>query len=163
MTAIIALAIVGILLLLAELVLPGGIVGIGGAICLLASVTLTFINYGPMAGAVALVAVLILGVIMTWLWAKNFHRLPFTRRLVLNKAIDDSSEEKWLESLIGKCGISLTRISPSGHADIEGQKVDVMTESGSIEKGKGVKVIETRGPSIIVEENSSADNFSALQ
>jgi membrane-bound serine protease (ClpP class) len=70
----------------------------------------------------------------------------------LNKAIDDSSGEEWLASLIGKNGISLTKIAPSGHADIEGQKIDVMTESGAIEKGRSVKVVETRGPSIIVEE-----------
>jgi membrane-bound serine protease (ClpP class) len=152
MTAIIALAVVGIILLLAELVLPGGIVGIGGTICLLASVTLTFVNYGAMAGAVALVSVLIFGVIMLALWVKNFHRLPFTRKLVLNKAIDDSTEEDWLESLVGREGISLTKIAPSGHADIDNQKVDVMTESNTIEKGKSIRVIETRGPSIFVEE-----------
>ncbi|MDF1811173.1 MAG: NfeD family protein [Verrucomicrobiales bacterium] len=154
MTAIIALAVVGIALLLAELVLPGGIVGVGGIICLLAAVTLTFVNYGAMAGAIALVAVMVFGVIITALWIKNFHRLPFTRQLVLNQSIDDSSEELWLDSLVGKEGVTLTKISPSGHAEFDGEKVDVMTESGKIDKGKTVKVIKTRGPSIFVEEVS---------
>lgn len=154
MTLIIGLAVVGIVLLLAELVLPGGIVGIGGAICLLTAVGLTFVNYGPTAGLTAFVSALIFGVIMLALWIKNFHRLPFTRNLVLNQAIDDKSEEKWLESLVGKKGQALTNIAPSGHADIDGRKIDVMCEAERIEKGKAIQVIKTSGPSIYVEEVS---------
>lgn len=152
MTVIIALVVVGIILLLAELVLPGGVIGIGGAMCLLAAVVMTFVNYGVMAGFCAFLGVLVLGLIMLAIWMKNFQRLPFTRKLVLNKALDDNSEEEWLESLVGKKGRAVTKIAPSGHAEIEGKKIDVMTESGSIDKGKSVQVVKTSGPSIYVEE-----------
>lgn len=152
MTAIIALAVLGVMLILAELVLPGGIVGVGGTICLCIAIALTFLNYGAMAGAVSFVSVLLFGSLMLALWIKNFRRLPFSRSLVLNEAIDDTSVTEWLGSLVGKEGITLTRIAPSGHADIEGNKIDVMTESGVIERGRPVKIVETRGPTIVVEE-----------
>ena len=153
MTLIVVLAIAGMALVLTELVVPGGILGVGGFICLTAVVILTFVNYGSGAGALAFAAVLIFGFVTLGLWMKNFHRLPFTKRLVLRQAIDDKTEELRLHELIGKQGITLTKIAPSGHIDINGEKVDVMTESGVIDKGTSVTIVDTRGPSIFVEPN----------
>lgn len=154
MSVIIILAVIGILCILAELVLPGGIIGIGGVICLLASVVMTFVNYGFKAGAFAFIAFVILGFVMLWFWMKHFQKLPGTKQLVLDKALNDRSEDKRLAALIGKEGIALTKIAPSGHVEVGDEKLDVMSESGIIEKGASVKIIETRGPSIFVEELS---------
>lgn len=160
MTVIVTLAVIGIILLLAELVLPGGIVGVGGTICLLAAVILTFKNYGAMAGAVAFIAVLVFGLLFLAIWIKNFHRLPFTRNLVHNEAIDDTSVSDHLQALIGKTGVTLTTIAPSGHAEIDGEKIDVVTETGRIESGTTIKVVTTRGPSIYVEQVSDSGSVS---
>jgi membrane-bound serine protease (ClpP class) len=151
MTLIIILAVIGFAFLLAELVLPGGILGVGGFLCLVASVVMTFNEYGPRAGAYAFLGVLLLGFIMLVIWMKNFKRLPFTRQLVLQKEIDDHEEEDRLNRLVGKEGLTETVVAPSGHATIEGEKIDVMTEVGRIEKGQAVRVVEVRGPSIFVE------------
>ena len=152
MTIIVILAVFGILLILAELVLPGGIMGIAGFVCLAAAVAMTFVSYGPSAGALALVLLLIFGFIVLGLWMKNFHRLPFTSKLVLRRSIDDRSKEAQLRELIGQQGITLTPIAPSGHAEINGEKIDVMSESGPIKKGASIRVVDTRGPSVFVEE-----------
>lgn len=151
MTLIIILAIAGVALLLAELVLPGGILGIGGAGCLIAVVIMTWTQFGPQAGALAFLGVLVLGFLMLVLWMKFFKHLPLTKQLVLNKEIDDNSEEERLNSLVGKEGITSTVVAPSGYAEIEGEKTDVMTEVARIEKGQRVRVVEVRGPSIFVE------------
>lgn len=151
MTLIIILAVIGFAFLLAELVLPGGILGVGGVLCLIASVVMTFNEYGPRAGAYAFLGVLVLGFIMLAIWMKNFKRLPFTKQLVLEKEIDNRDEENKLNSLVGKDGLTDTVVAPSGHATFDGEKIDVMTEVGRIEKGQAVRVVEVRGPSIFVE------------
>ena len=90
---------------------------------------------------------------MTWAWMKFFHRLPFTKNLVLNAEVGDDEElQARQDAIIGKTGEALTDIRPSGKARIEGEKLDVMTETGVIEKGESIIVVDTRGPSIFVRK-----------
>lgn len=151
MTAIIILVILGIILVVAELVLPGGVLGIIGALCLLVAVGMSF-KQGPVVGLSMFLAVCIFGLVMTCLWMKYFRSLPLTRSLVLEEEIHDTSEADALNLLVGQVGFAVTDIAPSGHAEINDQKYDVMSESGSIEKSAKVKVVDTRGPSIFVEQ-----------
>ena len=152
MTVIIVLAVLGILLVLAELVLPGGIIGLGGVVCLVAAVVLTFVNFNATAGFVAIGLLIIFGFLTLGIWMRYFHRLPLTRNLVLNKSIDERSQEQDNQSWIGREGLTLTKIAPSGHMDVDGERIDVMSESGVIEKGVNVRIVDARGPSIYVEK-----------
>jgi membrane-bound serine protease (ClpP class) len=152
MTLIVLLAVIGMALIIAELVLPGGIVGIAGAICLIGAVVLTFVKFGATAGAIALVAVLIFGILILVLWAKYLHRLPLANKIVQQKTISDPAAKKQLADLVGRQGETLTKLSPSGHAQFGQDKLDVISESGVIEKGKKIRIVGTRGPSILVEE-----------
>lgn len=152
MTTILILAVVGILAVLAELVLPGGILGVLGALCLIGAVIATYVEYGATAGTIALVLFVVIGFVVLALWMKFFHRLPFTRQLVLRDeaGIDPSRETR--PSLVGQIGIALTDLYPSGKARIGDDKIDVLSEGALITRGTPIEVVETRGPSIIVRE-----------
>ncbi len=149
-TTIIVLSIVGILAVLFEMVLPGGILGVAGALCLLAMVILCFVEYGATWGLISLGILVAFGFVMTWVWMKFFHRLPFTRSLILKSEVGDDDELEARQTIVGKTGEALTDLRPSGRARIDGEKLDVMAESGVIEKGTMIEVVETRGPSVIV-------------
>ena len=152
MTAILILSLLGIVVILAELVLPGGILGIFGAICLITAVILTFIEYGATAGTAGVVVLFIFSLLTLRWWMKSFHRLPFTRKLILEDASGTSEESPERESLVGKTGITLTDLFPSGHAEIDGKKRDVMAEAESIPKDSAIEVVAERGPSLIVRK-----------
>jgi len=152
MTMLVLLAFVGIVLIIAELVLPGGILGVIGAICLVGAVVLTFVNFGITAGAIALVAVLVFGIVTLALWARYLRHLPFAGKIVLQETISDPTLRIQLAELVGKQGLTLTLVCPSGHAEFGSHKMDVISESGPIEKGKAIRIVGTRGPSILVEE-----------
>lgn len=151
MTIIAVLATLGVVLILAELILPGGILGLGGALCLLSAVGFTFSHFGPLAGAASLLGVLVFGFFTLSVWMKFFRRLPVTSRLVLRKAIDDRGVQL-SASLIGKEGVALTRLAPSGHAEVDGEKLDVMSQGGVIDKGCPIRIVDSRGPSLFVEK-----------
>ncbi len=57
-----------------------------------------------------------------------------------------------LEFFLGKEGISTTVLRPSGVADFDGVKIDVVSEGAFIPQDKKVKVIKVVGRSIIVRE-----------
>lgn len=154
MTLILILVAVGLAAILAELVLPGGLLGVVGAICLIGAVITTFLEYGATAGIIGLVLLLILAVATLGWWMKYFHRLPFTKQLILSDESGKADGET--KSLIGLSGVALTELMPSGHARIEGTKYDVIAESGSVSKDAAIVVVAKRGPSLIVRaaENS---------
>jgi membrane-bound serine protease (ClpP class) len=156
MTTILLLSVIGIIAVIAELVLPGGILGVIGAICLLGAVVATFVTYGVTAGTIALAAVVAIGLLSLRIWMRFFHRLPFTKQLVLNETVGVDEQVSMRTSLVGQTGISLTELMPSGRAEISGEKFDVMAEGAAIRRGATIIVIETRGPSVMVRETKES-------
>ena len=156
MTTILLLSVIGILAVIAELVLPGGILGVVGAICLLGAVVTTFITYGATAGTIALAAVVAIGLVSLRIWMRFFHRLPFTKQLVPNETVGIDAQVPARAALVGRTGISLTELMPSGHAEIGGEKLDVMAEGAAIRRGATIIVVETRGPSVMVRETKES-------
>jgi len=146
MTLIAILTIIGIVAILLELVVPGGVLGVLGGIALLVACLKTFTLYGATAGMIFSVILLIVTFAAFALWMKYFHKLPFAKNLILNDAVGgtDGSGEKSVhadQALIGKRGTTETDLQPSGRARIDGIRHDVMAESGAIEKGTEVEVV----------------------
>lgn len=150
MTLILVLSVLGIGAILAELVLPGGLLGALGAILLIAAVVITFLEFGATAGIIATVILLIIGFSTLGWWMKFFHKLPVTRKLILEDASGSDPKREDREQIVGQTGVTLTDLTPSGHARIGDRKLDVMTEAASIPRGTTVEVVAMRGPSIIV-------------
>lgn len=148
MTLILILCLVGIVSILAEIVLPGGILGVIGALCLIGAVIAIFVGHGTTAGLLASVALLVLGVLAIAAWMRWFHRLPFTRDLVLQETA--GNRDAPASSMIGRDGVAVTDLMPSGRAEIGGEKVDVIAEGSSIAKGTAVTVVGTSGPTLVV-------------
>lgn len=152
MTLILILCVVGILAVLAELVLPGGILGVVGALCLVGAVIATYLAYGATAGTIALAIVVLVGMATLSLWMRLFHRLPFTKQLVLGEAVGVDGGMRKRQDMTGRTGRALTDLMPSGRGDFDGEKIDVVAEGPSIRRDARIEIVETRGPSIIVRE-----------
>ena len=102
--------------------------------------------------AFAAVTVLLLPVIVGF----GFYMLPRTwvgRKLILRT---DTSAEKLrgsvadYPSLMDKEGVAVTLLRPAGMAQIEKQRVNVVTEGEIIEKGSRIKVVDVQGNRIVV-------------
>lgn len=159
-TAIVTLTIIGILAILLELFLPGGVLGIIGGLLLLAACVLTFGQHGFTAGLIYAVSATILTSAVFGLWMKYFHRLPIARNLILQESLHrgDSLDEDEVEggdakrhSLIGEQGTALTPIQPSGRVRFGDRRLDVITEGPAIESGSLVEVVD-ENPTPVVRE-----------
>ncbi len=157
MTLILILCVVGIVAVLAELVLPGGILGVVGALCLVGAVIATYLGYGGVAGTIALAIVVLAGMATLSLWMRLFHRLPFTKQLVLDDSVGVDAEMRKKQDMTGRAGRALTDLMPSGRGEFDGEKIDVVAEGPSIRRDARIEIVETRGPSIIVREIREGD------
>lgn len=150
----IILFVAGILLIIAEFFIPGGIAGLIGTISIIISLFVASGNVMQMAVSliVALFVTIFVVIIMTKVLGK---RMKFFRKIILNDAT--TTEKGYVSNhsrseLIGKKGVALTALRPSGTAMIDDERIDVVTEGEYIAKGQKIKVVKTEGMRIVVRE-----------
>ncbi len=158
MTILIGLLIAGYLLILAEFVVPGGILGVIGAICLLAAAVMGFFQFETSTAIMILVAELFSGVVLTVIWFRYFFDSPMGSALVLKDKLpsaESSDTKPGTTDLTGATGTTVTPLRPSGTARINDKRYDVLTEGKMVESGKEVMVVKMDGSHIIVREVES--------
>lgn len=140
----------GVLLLGAELYLPGGFIGAAGAICLLCAIFAGFKAFPEHGGAIAL-GIVALGVASIVLWMTVFPKTKLGKRLAITEDLSGSkSFAENLDALLGKQGVAQSTLRPSGYAEIEGRRVDVVTRGEMISQGTALYVVDVEGSRIVV-------------
>ena len=152
---IIICALVGVILLVVEVFMPGfGIPGISGAVLLLASIVMTWLEYGAKVGLGMAVAVLALMGIVISISLKSVNSGKLTNsELVLKDAVNDGgkSEREEMQLLVGKEGTALTALRPVGTVEFECGRLNVQADNEFIEKGARVRIMRINGTTILVE------------
>ncbi len=150
MALIITLLVLGAILLFLETLLPGLIAGVIGFLCLVAAVILGYRDFGYQTGTLILAGVLVGLLLGTWCWLKFFPDSRMARKFISQGSVGELGVEK--PELLHGTGTALTQLRPSGVALINGQRVDVVTEGGLIERGAAVRVVAVEGARIVVRE-----------
>lgn len=151
MTAIVVLFAVGVLLLGAEVFVPGAILGIGGVMALVAGCVLAFIDFGMVGGWVAVAVALALVGTMLFLEFAVLPRTRWGRRLFLTAAVTGQSPtEAALPGVVGQVAEALTTLAPSGYVDVGGRRYEAFCESGYAAKGTRLSVVRAETFRLIV-------------
>lgn len=134
MTLIILLFTIGILLLAAEVLVPGAILGIAGGVLLFTGCILSFLQLGPSEGFIAVTCTAIAAAIVFYIQFKILPKTPFGKRFFLRDEIDGTSValQDSARDLIGKTAKSVTVLSPSGYVLIDGTRYEAKSQSGLI-------------------------------
>lgn len=155
------LALLGIVLLLVEaFILPGfGVAGILGIIALLGGLMLSTVGDGAtmdaLIGAASRLGVSLVVALVASLAILRY--LPKTRvgkHLVLSTDLTAksgfTSEPLAEHELVGKLGVAISMLRPAGIADIEGKRVDVVSDGEFIEAGAQIRVDHVDGNRVVV-------------
>ncbi len=142
----------GFLMIVLEMFLPGGIMGLLGALAIVAGIVYAFTELGPGVGTTVLVAAALAGIVMFALWMHFFPRSPVGKRLTLNSSMSGGTSSADHAGLLGRTGHAITILRPSGTAEIEGLRADVVAETGVIASGATIEVVKADGMRIVVRE-----------
>ncbi len=148
-------------LIIAEVFVPsGGLISIFALACLVGGV-LIFFQHSTIAGWIGLIIALIMIPSVLVLAYKVFPKTRFGRHVLLapperqqGDAIPDSSN---LKQMLGAEGTVLTPLRPVGMCDFSGRRLECVAESGYVDKGKKVRVIDVESTQLtvrIIEETS---------
>ncbi len=157
---IIVLGIVGFLLLAAEVFVPGMVLGILGALSLVASVVVAYLKHGTFVGSVTLVVVLVGSTVGFVAWMALFPRTSIGRKLILASEPVPADKSR-ADGLLGQIGEALTPLRPAGTILLDGRKLDVISEGELVEAGDAVEIIRHEGLRTIVRKTAGAVGESA--
>lgn len=153
---IIICVLVGVILLVVEVFMPGfGVPGISGSVLLLASIVMAWLEYGPKVGLGMTVAVLALMGISISISLKSAGSGKLANsELVLRDAVNDGGkkEREEMQKLVGLEGKALTPLRPVGAAEFDCGKLNVQTDGEFIEKGSQVRIMRVNGTTVYVEK-----------
>ncbi len=141
-------------LIVAEVFVPsGGLIGIFAIVCLVGGVTI-FFHYSVVAGWVGVgIAAVMIPVVLVVAY-KIFPKTRFGKSVTLSPpereqgdAVPDTAQ---LKELLGAFGVVLTPLRPVGMCDLSGRRIECVAESGYVDKGKKVKVINVESTQLTV-------------
>ncbi|OIU70604.1 NfeD family protein [Rossellomorea aquimaris] len=152
----IILFVIGIILIIAEFFLPGGIAGGLGAAAVIGSIMLAGGNIMQMG--ISILIALLIAVIAMIIFVKVFgKKMKLFNKIILKDSTNTESgyvsNTNRLE-LIGKTGVTKTPLRPSGTIIIEDERIDAVTEGGYIAVNQQVKVVKVEGSRIVVRDIS---------
>lgn len=158
----------GVLLVGLEVfVIPGfGVAGIAGAAALIAGLGLTLIGAGAttavIVGALGRVAISLLVALAGGLaLLRVLPNLPFGRRFVLDTemraASGYESPPRADRLALGRVGVASSPLRPAGVADIDGMRVDVVSDGSFIEAGAAIEVTRVEGNRIVVRSRHPSE------
>ncbi|KHF31238.1 hypothetical protein LR68_00187 [Anoxybacillus sp. BCO1] len=144
---------IGLILLVIELFVPGGVIGFFGLGTLVWSLFLAA-KHSPFVTvslAVAVVSAIMMGI---WL-SRVSKKMALFEKIVLTD--EQRNEEGYVShearvDLIGKCGVAITVLRPAGTALIDDERVDVVTEGEYIERHRPIEVVDVDGLKVVVRE-----------
>ncbi|MFC2149333.1 NfeD family protein [Candidatus Auribacterota bacterium] len=153
MNWIIILLIVGLLFLCAEIFLPGMICGIIGLVSIISSIILSYAIFGTETGTYFLAATIVITGVAIYIASRIFPKTRMGRSITLQSTETDFSASKKTQiDLLNKEGIAISFLRPSGIAEIEGERLDVISEGDFIERGSKIQVINVKDNRIIVRK-----------
>lgn len=153
---------VGVLLLLAEVLVPtGGVLVVAALLCFAAGVG-TILYYGTAAEAVVAIIGLAVG-----LPATGYVAVAAWRRMSLDSVLDEpaaasAAAPSDLEALKGRTGKTVSPMRPSGTVEFEGRRVGAMTEGMPLEAGVWVRCVDVRRGQVIVRRMEDQPDLTGI-
>jgi membrane-bound serine protease (ClpP class) len=151
---VVLLAVVGIGLIMSEIFVPGGVLGFLGLCALVASIVIAATHFSA-AGIIATVALIAVAGVGAWLFTfRVLRKTRMARGIFLSTTQQGisvlSGTAEQYKRLIGKRGVAQSYLRPAGVADIDGERVDVVTEGEYVPAGTPIEVIELEANHLVV-------------
>lgn len=150
MSLIIGLLVTAFILFFFEIFVPGGVLAAVGGILLLTASGLAYTEWGFLAAVAILLGGLAGALSMFFVEIKMLSSSRLGRQLALQSAITARLNPRADDSLVGKEGVTLTTLAPTGKVQVLGQVHTAFAQDGYLEKGAPIKVVRIETFKLIV-------------
>ena len=153
MDTIIGLLVAAFILVFFEVILPGGILGIMAALCVILASWFAGAEYGAGIGFLTFVGSAAAIAILVYIEFKLLARTSIGSAFFLKSSVTGHSNIAPAEvSITGKKGNSLTRLNPSGKVAIDGRLYEAHSQDGYIEENQPIQVVAQDNFKLIIKK-----------
>ena len=144
--------IAGVMLIGAEVFVPGGVLGVVGAMALMTASVIGFAIFPPaIAIMIAFGMIILVGVVIV-LWIRIFPKTGIGRQMTVIRNLKDAKgTESGMDGLVGKTGITRSVLRPAGFVEVDHRRIDVVTQGEMIDCGVPVRITAVEGNHVIVQ------------
>lgn len=154
MSTILILFGVGLVLLAAEVFVPGGILGVFAGLALVGAVIMAFLDLGAGAGWITLVSALATVGLLLYFELAVLPKTKLGRRLFLRASVGGTSQAAPAQpEVVGKAAEAITTLAPTGYVVVEGRRYEAFSQSGLVPKGTTLRVVGLDNFRLIVTKN----------
>jgi len=147
------LIIAGLVLMAFEVYVPGFVLGSMGLMLLVIAGILCYRAYGISATVVVGILEMVLTLAIVFASLKWFPETAAGKRMILAKTqVGAHSQTERAPELVGREGVAHTMLRPSGLALVDGKRLDVVAESGMIERGSPIKIVAVQENRVLVRK-----------
>lgn len=154
MITIILFFVLGIVLLVLDLFMPGVLLSVFGVIAMLAGAASAFNHYGAVGGLVTFGIGATLLAIALYVEYALLPKTRFGKKFFLHATIEGTSQAPAAETaaLTGQEGVAVTPLMPTGQIEIAGRRYEALSLDGHVDKGARLKVTGAQNFSLTVSK-----------
>ena len=138
-----------VLLVVEVMLIPGfGFTGILGLLSMIGAISYSFFLIGNITGWITLLVAcaICVGIFLWALYGKSLDKVA------LKKNIDSTVKEDEIKKFaVGDKGVTRTRLALIGEAEINGNIVEVKSESGLVDEGEPIEVVRLSEDTVFVK------------
>ena len=152
MTTILLLFVLGIVLLVLDLFVPGIILSVFGTLALLAGTARAFGQFGMSGGLLAFAIGMTLLAIALYVEYGLLPKTRYGKKFFLHAAVEGTSQVPAAETaaLTGRECVAITPLMPSGQVEIDGRRYEAQSLDGHVAKGARLKITGLQNFSLTV-------------
>ena len=151
LTLAILLQLAGVVVIIAEIIIPsGGLISIIAIVLFGYSLFLVFHDISMATGIVFITADVILIPILILVGLRLLAKSPAMLKRELSREEGVTSQPATLTDFLGKEGTAASDLRPAGRAEVDRKRIDVVSRGEYIDKGTAIVVVAVTGNQIIV-------------
>lgn len=154
------LYLLGMLLIFLEFYLPGAILGICGALFLLASILVfakVYTSLLALLGYLLFIVVSVVALVKFAIWRIRTAKPDYS--IYSDDSQVGFQASHFDHSAIGKIGVASTDLKPGGYIVVDGKRQQALSQAGYIVKGSEVVVVSGQEESLIVKLHKHKDQL----
>ena len=157
MITIAGLVLAALILVFFEVILPGGVLGLVALACVIGATLLSFNEYGLYGGLFTFLGTAVAIFVLVFVEFKLMANSKYGKGFFLKNAISGHSNVEPVKpdagDLIGKTGLAITRLNPSGKVAIDDRTYEAHSQDGYIESGETVSVVAKDNFKLIIKKS----------
>lgn len=150
---IISLGILGLICIGLEVFVPGGVLGSLGGLCIIVSLVFAYLRFSFPGFLICVVFLIFTAFLVYYIALKLVPRTKFGSSIFLRTSQKGYDVlEKEYEDFIGKEGIAVSYLRPTGIVEVNDRRLNAITEGDFLEKGTKIKVTGIRSNQLVVDK-----------